>query len=71
MEGCPGCSSVQLWRISWGEGRLGPIGIDLNVWSRCSMEVPEALAVDREVFIVLIWHSIKSLDLGYRGNEVK
>ena len=49
---------------SQGEGRLGPIGVDLGVWRRWSMEVPKALAVDREVFMVLIWCSIMPLDLG-------
>ena len=37
-----------------GEGRLGPIGVYLSVWSSWSMEVPQALVVDKEVFIVLI-----------------
>ena len=33
-----------------GEGMLGPIGVDLSVWSWWSMAVPEASVVDREVF---------------------
>ena len=51
-------------------GRLGPTGVDLRVWSRWSMEIPEDLAADREVFIVLIWPSTKPLDLGQKGDEV-
>ena len=54
-----------------GEGRFGPTGVHLSVWKRWSMEVPEALAVDSGVFIVLIWHYMKSLDLGYMVDEVK
>ena len=42
VEGCPGHSSVQLWRISQGDGRLGPMEVDLSIWRRWSMEVPEA-----------------------------
>ena len=34
--------------------RLGPIRVDLRVWNKWSIEIPEALAVVREVFIVLI-----------------
>ena len=40
------------------------MGVDLIVWRRWSMEIPDVLAVDREVFMVLIWHSMKPLDLG-------
>ena len=40
------------------------MGVDLSVWRRWLMEIPDALAVDREVFMVLICHSIKPLDLG-------
>ena len=47
-----------------GEGRLGPMGVDLSVWRRWSMEIPDALAVVREVFMVLIWCSMNPLDLG-------
>ena len=39
VEGCPGLSSLRLWRISQGEGRLGPMGVDLSVWRRWLMEV--------------------------------
>ena len=34
------------------------------------MEIPDDLAVDREVFMVLICHSIKPLDLGYKDEQV-
>ena len=61
VEGNPGYSSVWLLRILWGKGRLGVIEVSLQVWSRWSIEIPEALAVVREVFI---WHSMKPLDLG-------
>ena len=61
---------MQLRRISWGEGRLGPMGVDWSVWRRWSMEMPDDLVVDREVFMVLICHSIKPLDLGYKGEVV-
>ena len=44
-----------------GEGRLASIGVDLWVCNRWSIEIPEALAVVREV---LIWCSMDPLDLG-------
>ena len=53
-----------------GEGRSGPMGVDLSVWRRWSMEIPVALAEDKEIFMVLICLSMKLLDLGYRGEEV-
>ena len=34
------------------------------------MEIPDALVGDREVFMVLIWHSMKPLDLGQREEVV-
>ena len=52
-----------------GEGKLGAIGVDLKVLNRWSMEIPEALAVVREVLIVLIWHSMKPIDLGRGGGH--
>ena len=39
-------------------------GVDLSVWRRWSIDIPDALAVDREVFIILIWHSKRPLTLG-------
>ena len=45
-----------------GEGKLGPIRMDLMVLSKCLIEIPEGLVVVRQVFIVLIWHSVKPLD---------
>ena len=33
-----------------GEGKLGPMGVDLSIWSRWSMETPETLAVDRDLY---------------------
>ena len=47
-----------------GEGKLGPTGVDLMVLSKWSIEIPETLAVIREVFMVLIWHLMKPLDFG-------
>ena len=69
MESSPRYSSVQLWRILLG-GKLGPIEVDLRVFIKWSIEIPEALAVVRAVFIVLVWHSMKPLDVGYWGEEV-
>ena len=63
VEGCPGHSPVQLWRISWGEGRVGPIGVDLGVWRRWYIEIPEVLVVVREVLIVLILRCMNPLNL--------
>ena len=40
--------------ISWGECKLGQIGVDHIVISQWSIEVPEAFAVVRAVLIVLI-----------------
>ena len=37
-----------------GEVRLGAMRVDLSVCIRWLMEIPESLAVDREVFMVLI-----------------
>ena len=48
LEGSPVCSSVQLWRISHGDGKLGPIGVDQMVLSRWSIEILEALVAVRE-----------------------
>ena len=65
--GCPGWSSVKLCRIYLGEGRCGPISIDLRLSSRLSSEIPDALAVSKAVLIVLIvliYLSITPLDLG-------
>ena len=60
--------AIQGWNLCcygglMGEGILGPMGVDLSVWW-WSLEIPDALAVDREVFMVLIFCSIKPLDLG-------
>ena len=59
-----------LSRISRGEGKLGPMGVERNVCSRWSIEVLDACAVAREVFMVLICLSIKPFDLGYKGDGV-
>ena len=33
---------MSLWRIFLGEGKLGPMWVDLNVWSWWSIEIPDA-----------------------------
>ena len=57
-------------RISLGDGRCGPMGIDLRLRRRSLRDLPEEFAVAKAVLIVLICHSMKPLDLGYRGDEV-
>ena len=57
-------------RILQGEGKLGPMGVECNVCSRLSMEVFGVCVVAKEVFMVLIFLSIKPFDLGYKGDEV-
>ena len=47
-----------------GEGKLGPIGVDLMVLHKWSIEIPNAFVVARDVLTVLIWHSINPLDSG-------
>ena len=63
-EGCPGLSWVLLCKISQGEGRWDPFSVDLKLRRRSSRDFPEALAVSKAVFIVLICLSIKPFDLG-------
>ena len=43
---------------------LGPIGVDLMVTSKWSIEVPGALVVVRDVLIVSMWYSIHPFNLG-------
>ena len=47
-----------------GDGRCGPISVDLWLSSRLLIEIPEALAVFKAVLIFLIYLSMKLLDLG-------
>ena len=63
-EGFPGLSSVQLCKISLGEGRSGPMGVDLMCRSILSNVFPEASAVVSAVLIVLTWHSMYPSDFG-------
>ena len=44
-EGLPGCSSVQLFKISLGEGRFGPMGVNLMLSSTFFSVLSDALAV--------------------------
>ena len=46
------------------------MGVDLRLRRRSLRDLPEEFAVAKAVLIVLICHSMKSLDLGYRGDEV-
>ena len=41
VRGCPGCSSVQLCRICLGDGRCGPISINLILSRMLSSEIPD------------------------------
>ena len=61
---------MQLSRISQGEGKLGPMGVERNVSSSWLREVFDACVVAKDVFMVLPCLSIKPLDLGYKGDEV-
>ena len=63
-EGCPGQSWVLLCKISLGQGRWGPISVDLKLRRRSSSDLLEDLAVSKAVLIVLIYLSIKPFDLG-------
>ena len=54
---------MQFRRISQGDGRL-MVGVEWSVWNRLSMDIPDDLVVVSEVLMVLIFHSIKLLDLG-------
>ena len=53
-----------LRRISWGDGRLGPMGVEQSVWRIWLMDIPDDLAVVSEVLMVLTCHSIRPPDLG-------
>ena len=52
-----------LCNISRGEGICGPIDVDLMFSRRWSMDVPDALDVERVVLMVLTCHSMKPFDL--------
>ena len=58
LEGFPGLASVRLCRISLGEGKSGPIGVDLMCRSVLSIVFPEASAVASAVLMVLTWRSM-------------
>ena len=51
-EGWPGLSCVMSCKISLGEGRWGPIGVDLKLRRWSLRDFPEDLAVSKDVFIV-------------------
>ena len=53
-EDCPGLSCILLCKISLGEGRMGPIGVDLKLRRRSLRDFSKDLAVSKAVYIVLI-----------------
>ena len=59
-----------LWRISLGDGKFGPIGLDLRLSKTSSKVLPDVVAVASDVFMVLTCLSMNPLDLGYCGEEV-
>ena len=61
---------MQLWRISQREGRLGLVGVDLRGWIRCSIEIPEALAVVR-VFYSFNFTFYEAIERGVEGDEIR
>ena len=61
---------MQLRRISQGEGRLGPMGVECNVCNMWSKDRLDDWEVVKDVFMVLICLSMKPFDLGYNGDEV-
>ena len=61
---------MQLRRILQGEGRLGPMGVERNVCNMWSKDKLDDWEVVKDVFMVLICHSMKPFDLGYKGEEV-
>ena len=64
MGSCPGQSCVLLCKISLGDGRWGPISVDLKLRRRSLRDLPEDLAVSKAVLIILICLSMKPFDLG-------
>ena len=52
---------MHLSRIFLGDGMCSPIGIDLIFSRRFLSDVPDALDVERAIFIILIWHLMKNL----------
>ena len=59
---------MQLCKISLGDGRFGPIGVDLMHKRKSSKVFPEAVAVASDVFMVLNCLSIDPFDFGYWGD---
>ena len=55
---------MRLCKISLGEGKSGPIGVDLMCRSILSNVFPEASAVVSAVLIVLTWHSMYPFHFG-------
>ena len=60
----PGCSSMQLWKISHVEAKFGPIGCALKFRKMSLIGSLESGPVESAVLIVLICLSINTLDLG-------
>ena len=57
-------------KIPLGDGRFGPIGVDLKHNMRSSKVFPEAVAVASDVFMVLTCLSITPFDFGKWGDVV-
>ena len=64
LLGLLGHWNVLLCRISWGEGMLGLIGVDLRSSRMSSRGFFAAWAVFSAVLMVLTYCSTKPLDLG-------
>ena len=58
-------------RISMGLGRLGETGVVLMHRRARSGSFLACRAIVKVVFTVWIWRSMKPLDLGYLGDDVK
>ena len=71
LEGLPGNWMVWFCRISLWEGIWELIGIDCRSRSMSLRRVLMSLLVLRAVLIILTCHSVKLLDWGKWGKEVK
>ena len=45
-------------------GKLGPMGVEQNLWGRWLIDIPEDFVVVSDILMVLICLSIKPIDLG-------
>ena len=69
VKGLPGHLKVLLCRILWGEGMLGPMGVDYRSRMSSLGDLPASCVVLSVVLMVLIWHSMNSLDQGKWGKR--